>query len=78
MRKLEIYYLSNRSENLYFCLLGDCTESDKKDEEFDKDIILHPAVFFEMRPFRSPASAAPAKNRTRSRRNGRNCLCPYL
>ena len=39
MRKLEVFYLANKSENLYFCLLGDCTESDKKVEEFDQEII---------------------------------------
>ena len=39
MRKMEVFYLANKSDNLYFCLLGDCTESNKKDEEFDKEII---------------------------------------
>lgn len=39
MKKLEVFYLANKSENLYFCLLGDCTESDKRVEEFDKKII---------------------------------------
>ena len=29
-RKLEVYYLANKSENIYFTILGDCTES--KDE----------------------------------------------
>ena len=32
---LEKYYLSNKSPNLYFTLLGDCKESDKKDLEID-------------------------------------------
>ena len=39
MKKLEIYYLANKSENIYFTLLGDCTESDKKEEEFDLEVI---------------------------------------
>ena len=39
IKKLEIYYLANKSDNLYFCLLGDCSESSKKIEEFDKEII---------------------------------------
>ena len=30
MRKLEVFYLANKSENLYFCLLGDATESKRK------------------------------------------------
>ena len=39
MRKLEVYYLANKSDNLYFCLLGDCSESSKKVEEFDKEVL---------------------------------------
>ena len=37
-RKLEVYYLANESENLYFALLGDCSESDQKEEKFDKEV----------------------------------------
>ena len=39
MRKLEIYYLANKSKNIYFTLLGDCSQSDKREEEFDKGVI---------------------------------------
>ena len=39
MKKLEVYYLANQSENIYFTLLGDCSESDKREEEFDKEVI---------------------------------------
>ena len=39
MKKLEVYYLANKSENLYFTLLGDCSQSDKREEEFDKEVI---------------------------------------
>ncbi len=39
MKKLEVFYLANKSDNLYFCLLGDCSESNKKVEDFDQDII---------------------------------------
>ncbi len=39
VNKLEVFYLANKSDNLYFCLLGDCTESSKKEEDFDIDII---------------------------------------
>ena len=39
MKKLEVYYLANKSENLYFTLLGDVTESDKKDISLDKEIV---------------------------------------
>lgn len=36
---LEVFYLANKSKNLYFTLLGDCTSSSKQEEEFDKQII---------------------------------------
>ena len=39
MKKLEIYYIANKSKNIYFTLLGDCSESNKKEEEFDVDVI---------------------------------------
>ena len=39
MRKLEVFYLANKSENLYFCLLGDASESNKEIEDFDQEII---------------------------------------
>ena len=38
-RNLEVYYLANKSKNLYFTLLGDCTSSSKETEEFDNEII---------------------------------------
>ena len=37
--KLEVYYLANKSENLYFTLLGDCSESNHKEEEYDIEVI---------------------------------------
>ena len=39
MRKLEVFYIENKSENLYFALLGDCSESSKKEEDFDSEVI---------------------------------------
>ena len=39
IKKLEVFYLANKSDNIYFCLLGDCTESDRKEESFDLDVI---------------------------------------
>ena len=39
MRKLEVYYLANKSENIYFALLGDCTSSKNENEDFDDEII---------------------------------------
>lgn len=39
MKKLEVYYLANKSENIYFALLGDCTSSKNENEEFDAEVI---------------------------------------
>ena len=39
MKKLEVFYIANKSENLYFALLGDCTQSKDENEDFDKQII---------------------------------------
>ena len=38
-RKIEVYYLANKENNLYFTLLGDCTSSKNEIESFDKEII---------------------------------------
>ena len=37
--KLEVYYLANKSENMYFALLGDCAQSDKEQEDYDQEVI---------------------------------------
>lgn len=37
-QKMEVYYLANKTKNLYFAVLGDCSESDVKDEKFDKEV----------------------------------------
>ena len=39
MKKLEVYYLANESENIYLALLGDCTSSKNEKEEIDEKII---------------------------------------
>lgn len=38
-KKMEVFYLANKSENLYFAVLGDCSESNTQDEKFDKAVI---------------------------------------
>ena len=38
-KKMEVFYLANKSKNLYFAVLGDCSESNTQDEKFDKDVI---------------------------------------
>lgn len=37
-KKLEVYYIANKSPNMYFAILGDVTSSDKQIESFDKQI----------------------------------------
>ena len=37
--KLEVYYIANKSNNLYFTLLGDCSSSKNEKEKFDDGII---------------------------------------
>ena len=39
MKKLEVYYLANKSSNLYFALLGDCSSSKNENEKFDEEVI---------------------------------------
>ena len=39
MHKLEVYYIANQSENLYFTLLGDCSESSLKEEKTDNEVM---------------------------------------
>ena len=39
MKKLEVYYLANKSENLYFALLGDCSSGKNETEIFDQEVI---------------------------------------
>ena len=39
IRNLEIYYLGNKMDNLYFALLGDASETSKEKMEYDDDII---------------------------------------
>ena len=38
-KKIEVYYLANKDENIYFTLLGDCTSSKNKEEKIDNEII---------------------------------------
>ncbi len=37
--KLEVFYIANKSENIYFTLLGDCSSSDNEVEAFDDEVI---------------------------------------
>ena len=38
-KKLEVYYLANKSDNLYFALLGDCSEEKVKVKDEDYEVI---------------------------------------
>ena len=39
LRKLEVFYLANKSENLYFAVLGDCTTENEEHKKQDEEII---------------------------------------
>ena len=39
MHKLEVYYIANKSDNIYFALLGDCSTSGNEEEGFDEEVI---------------------------------------
>ena len=39
MYKLEVYYIANKSDNIYFALLGDCSTSSNEEEGFDEEVI---------------------------------------
>ena len=39
MKSLEVFYLANKSKNIYFTLLGDCSESKSESESFDSEVI---------------------------------------
>lgn len=41
IHKMEVTYLSNRTENMYYMLLGDCISSDKEFLEIDKRIVSY-------------------------------------
>ncbi len=38
-RKLEVFYLANKSENLYFAILGDVTSEQSEEKTVDKEIV---------------------------------------
>lgn len=39
LKKLEVFYLANKSDNIYFTLLGDVTPSTKQEEPYDCEIV---------------------------------------
>lgn len=39
LRKLEVYYLANKLNNIYFALLGDCSEEAVEETEFDEEVM---------------------------------------
>ncbi|MTI67917.1 MAG: glycosyl transferase [Firmicutes bacterium] len=39
VKRLEVFYLANKEENIYFAIAGDYKDSDKKETNMDKEII---------------------------------------
>ena len=61
-RKLEVYYLANKSENLYFTILGDCSQSAKEEEEFDTEIVKEGYIQIERLNKKYPSNEHPIFN----------------
>ena len=64
MKKLEVFYLANKSPNLYFCLLGDASESNKEAEDFDQEIIEEGLKQVNRLNEKYCAKVAPSNNNT--------------
>ena len=41
INKMEITYLANRTDNMYYMLLGDCMQSDKAKIDIDDKIVAY-------------------------------------
>ncbi len=39
MERLEVYYMANKSDNVYFAILGDCSSGKNQKEPFDEEVI---------------------------------------
>ena len=39
MERLEVYYIANQTDNLYFALLGDCSSGEKEKMPFDNEVV---------------------------------------
>lgn len=62
LKKLEIYYLANKSENIYFTLLGDCTASKNKKEPYDHEIEENAEITLEYLNNKYPKEGLPIFN----------------
>ncbi len=68
-KKVEVYYLANKSENLYFTILGDCSQSTKEEEEFDDEIVQEAYAQFERLNKKYKAEEHPIFNFIYRKRN---------
>ncbi|MBO5349086.1 MAG: hypothetical protein J6A89_04640 [Clostridia bacterium] len=76
MKKLEVFYMANKSENIYFTLLGDCSSSKKENEEFDDEVIKSGTELCEKLNNKYPDEKYPKFNfiyRKRTWNNSENC-----
>jgi hypothetical protein len=69
MKKLEVYYLANKSENIYFTLLGDPSSSSKEKENFDDELILRGRQLVEKLNNKYPDTRFPKFNFIYRKRN---------
>lgn len=43
IKKMEVTYLANRSDNMYYMLIGDCVSSNKEVIDMDKKYLIMPS-----------------------------------
>lgn len=60
--KLEVFYLANKSENIYFTILGDCTSGSREKEKIDDEIRLTGKTEIEFLNKKYPKEGVPRFN----------------
>ena len=76
--KLEVYYLANKSENLYFTILGDCSSSDREFLDEDNKIVKTGEYETEILNKKYPNSDFPIFNFVYRKRQWNKCEKMYL
>ena len=77
MHNLEVYYMANKSDNIFFTLLGDCTSEKSEKMDYDEDIIEAGLKLYEALNKKYPTESFPRFNfiyRKRTWSDGENCF----
>ena len=76
MKKLEVYYIANKSDNIYFTLLGDCSCEKEEHKEFDSIVVNEGVEQCKLLNNKYPDNKFPKFNfiyRKRTWSNSENC-----